>query len=78
MFCELKSKTKRTQLAVITGILACGTCAIEMHLTDTTDIVLRDVPSPCSYSIPFPDCYFHSVSATELFLKWEDGYLLHR
>jgi hypothetical protein len=50
---------EHTQAAVIAWVFACRACAIEMNLTDTADIIVGDVPSPCSYRMPLPDCDLH-------------------
>jgi len=35
-----------------------------MNLTNSTDIVIRDVPSPSGYSIPFANFDFHLATLT--------------
>lgn len=50
---------EHTQAAVIAWVFACRACAVEMNLTDTADIIVGDVPSPCSYRVPLPDCDLH-------------------
>ena len=53
----------RTQSAVIAGIFAGGTCAIELDSTYTTDIVLWHVPSPRGHRVPFVYSDFHGELA---------------
>jgi hypothetical protein len=52
-----------TQAAVISRIFACRTSAIKIYLTDATDVVVGDVPSPCSHSIPSLELDLHSACA---------------
>lgn len=48
-----------TQAAIISWVFARRTCAIEMYLADTTNIVIRNIPSPCSYRVPFDNLDLH-------------------
>jgi hypothetical protein len=48
-----------TQAAIITWVFARRTCTIEMHLANTTDIVVWDVPSPCRDRVPLADFDLH-------------------
>jgi hypothetical protein len=49
-------QTKRT---VVAGKPAIRTCAVELDATDSTYIVVRNVPVPACYCIPFFDFDFH-------------------
>ena len=51
--------TEHTKSAVVPGILACGTCSIELHTTYSTDVIFRHVPSPGRYRVPFLYGDFH-------------------
>ena len=49
-----------TQTAIITWVFTRRTCAIEMNLADTTNIVIWDIPSPRCHGVPFLDFDLHS------------------
>jgi hypothetical protein len=63
--CVSSEKSRRrkegalTQDAIISGVFACWTCTIEVDLADAADVVVGNIPSPCSYGIPFPDLDLH-------------------
>jgi hypothetical protein len=48
-----------TQTAVIPGVFAGGTGAVEMNLANTADIVVWYIPPPGSYRVPFGDLDLH-------------------
>jgi hypothetical protein len=50
---------EHTQAAIISWILARWTCAIEVYLADSADVVVGDIPSPCRYRVPLPDLDLH-------------------
>jgi hypothetical protein len=54
-----KFEGKPTQTAVISGIFASRASAIEVYLADTTNIVVGDIPSPCSHRVPCLDSDLH-------------------
>lgn len=50
-----------TDAAVIAWIFARRTCAIKGNLTDTTDVVLGEIPSPSPNGVPLLDGDLHPV-----------------
>lgn len=48
-----------TQWAVVAGVFACGTCPIKVDLTDATNIVFGNVPSPGRDRVPLFDLDLH-------------------
>jgi len=56
---RLSINIELTQTTIISWVFACWTCAVEMDLADTTDIVVGDVPSPCRYRVPSLDFDLH-------------------
>ena len=51
--------TEHTKSTVVPRILARGTCSIELHATNSTDVIFRHVPSPGRYRVPFVYSDFH-------------------
>ena len=49
-----------TQRAVIPRVFASGTCPVELHTTDATNVVLGHVPPPGCHSIPLLDGDLHA------------------
>jgi hypothetical protein len=49
-----------TQTAIVAWVFACWTCAIEMDLADTTNVVVGDIPSPRRHCVPLLDFDLHS------------------
>lgn len=41
-----------TDAAIISGVSACWACAVELDLTDTTDVVFGKIPTPCGHRFP--------------------------
>ena len=58
-------RAAHTQATIIAWVFASRTCAIEMYLTDTADVVVGDVPSPCCDCVPLEDFGFHFSSLRE-------------
>jgi len=56
---NIMSGTRHTQGAVVARVFARRTCTIEVDLTDTTDIIIRYIPSPGCHGIPFANLDFH-------------------
>lgn len=44
---------------MVSGILARRTASIEVNLTDTANVVLRQIPVPSGDRLPRPDFDFH-------------------
>ena len=61
--------TQHTKSAVIPGILACGTCSIELDATYPTNVIFWHVPSPGRYRVPFLYGDFHVGCANQTFLR---------
>lgn len=59
MHMKVVSAFAREQAAIISRVFARRTCTIEMHLADTADVVVGNVPSPGRYCIPLLDLDFH-------------------
>jgi len=57
-----KMMEELTQTTVISWVFASRTCAIKVDLTDTANIVVRDIPSPGSHGVPFPDSDLHTCA----------------
>ncbi len=60
--------TKHTKSAVVSGILACGTCSIELYAAYSTDVIFRHVPSPGRYRVPLLYRDFHGGLAESDFV----------
>ena len=60
--------SEHTKSAVVPWVLACGTGSIELHATDSTDVIFRHVPSPGRYRVPFVYGDFHIGFAESKFL----------
>lgn len=69
--CEIK-KDSLTKATVVAGILARGTRPVKVHLTDTADVVLGDIPLPCGDGIPLFDGDFHRADSKCPFIKGEE------
>ena len=60
--------TQHTKSAVVPGILACGTCSIELDATYPTNVIFWHVPSPGRYCVPFLYGNFHVGYASQTFM----------
>jgi hypothetical protein len=56
-----------TESAVVTRKLASRTGSIELNAADTTDFILRHIPSPCSNGMPGLDGDLHDCCWREKF-----------
>lgn len=52
-------KLIRTQTAIIPWVFTSRTGTIKVDLTDSADVVVGDVPSPCSHRVPLANLDFH-------------------
>ena len=66
----------RTESAVVAGIFAGGTRAVELHSADAADVVLGHVPSPGGHRVPFFDGDFHGVLLADAELWVQGGWRL--
>jgi hypothetical protein len=57
--CTLEGRQALTQGAIIARVFACWTCAVEVHLADTADVVFGDIPSPGRDGVPLFDPDLH-------------------
>lgn len=60
-----------TKATVVAGILARRTRPVKVHLTDTADVVLGDIPLPCGDGIPLLDGDFHGANFECPYIKGE-------
>lgn len=54
------------QTAIISWIFTSWTGAVEVYLTDSADVVVGYVPSPCCYRIPLLDLDLHLWSCINI------------
>jgi hypothetical protein len=60
---EAGQKSRLTQAAVISRISTGRTRSVKMHLADTADIILVNIPSPGGHSVPLLDGHLHRVQS---------------
>src|SRR6478609_8663747 len=51
-----------TDATIIAWIFACWACAVKVNLTDTTNIIVGDVPTPSRNTVPSLYFDLHDVS----------------
>lgn len=61
--CNSQHLLRLTQAALIAGEFASGACPVEVHLANTADVVVGNVPPPGGYGVPLLDVDFHAVGA---------------
>ncbi|KAM3078245.1 hypothetical protein ACMFMF_004651 [Clarireedia jacksonii] len=67
-----------TQAAIITGILASRTSPIKVYLTNTADIIVRNIPPPCRDGIPSSNLYLHHKITIKLGCQRQEWSLIWR
>lgn len=51
-----------TEAAIVTGKFACRAGSVKLGLTDATNVVFGQVPSPCGYAVPLLNLDLHTAT----------------